>query len=312
MGASPRAAPACTTRSSGLEAHRRFRPRQSAAQDGRCRSAMPGARARRAWLGGDRQPLPAGALAIDGAVAAALRAGTSQVPREMDRADMDAVKATTSSGGTRVPRSADFRHGSNCTAAHGYLMSSFISPLTNRRTDAYGGQPGESLPLSAGGGGHARRQWPADCPMSVRISAHDWAPGGNTPDDSWPWLALFKAAGADIIHVSSGQDARKRRPVYGRMFQVPFSDRIRNELGVPTMAVGNIFEADHVNTIIAPGAPISARWPARTWPIRPGRCTRRRSRVTRRCRGRAVSRAARPSSNACCERASAGARCLPG
>ncbi|MBP8873752.1 MAG: bifunctional salicylyl-CoA 5-hydroxylase/oxidoreductase, partial [Polaromonas sp.] len=90
-------------------------------------------------------------------------------------------------------------------------------------------------------------------PMSVRISAHDWVPGGITPTDAVAIAAIFKAAGADIIHVSAGQVSKDEKPIYGRMFQVPFSDKIRNELRVPTIAVGNIYEADHVNTIIAAG-----------------------------------------------------------
>ena len=98
-----------------------------------------------------------------------------------------------------------------------------------------------------------RAVWPEDKPMSVRISAHDWAPGGNTPDDAIEIARQFKAAGADLIDVSSGQTTRLARPVYGRMYQTPFSDRIRNEVGIATIAVGNIFEADHVNSIIAAG-----------------------------------------------------------
>lgn len=89
--------------------------------------------------------------------------------------------------------------------------------------------------------------------MSVRISAHDWVAGGNTPSEATEIARRFKDAGADILHVSSGQVSKDERPVYGRMFQVPFSDRIRNEVGVPTIAVGNITEADHVNTILAAG-----------------------------------------------------------
>ena len=98
-----------------------------------------------------------------------------------------------------------------------------------------------------------RAVWPADKPMSVRISAHDWVPGGLGPDEAVQVAALFRDAGADIIHVSSGQVSKDEKPVYGRMFQVPLSDQIRNALGVPTIAVGNIFEFDHVNTIIAAG-----------------------------------------------------------
>jgi anthraniloyl-CoA monooxygenase len=204
-------------------------------------------------------------------------AGTSQVPREMTRADMDRVKADFVAA-TRRAASADFDMV-EFHAAHGYLMSSFISPLTNRRSDEYGGSLENRCRYPLEVFKAMREAWPADKPMSVRISAHDWVAGGITPDDATQVAKLFQDAGADIIHVSSGQVSKEEAPVYGRMFQVPFSDQIRNELDVPTITVGNIFEADHVNTIIAAGAPTFARWPARTWPIRPGRCTRRRSRA---------------------------------
>jgi len=95
--------------------------------------------------------------------------------------------------------------------------------------------------------------WPADKPMSVRISAHDWADGGNTADDAVAIARLFKAAGADLIDVSSGQTTRAARPVYGRMYQTPFADRVRNETGIATMAVGAIYEPDHVNSILMAG-----------------------------------------------------------
>ena len=98
-----------------------------------------------------------------------------------------------------------------------------------------------------------RAAWPADRPMSVRISAHDWAEGGNTPDDAVAIAELFSAAGADLIDVSSGQTTREAQPVYGRMYQTPFADRIRNEAGIATMAVGAIFEPDHVNSILMAG-----------------------------------------------------------
>ena len=98
-----------------------------------------------------------------------------------------------------------------------------------------------------------RSLWPQDRPVSVRISAHDWAPGGNTPDDAVAIARMLKEAGADMIDVSSGQTTRAANPVYGRMYQTPFADRIRNEAGIATIAVGNIFEADHVNSIIAAG-----------------------------------------------------------
>jgi anthraniloyl-CoA monooxygenase len=177
--------------------------------------------------------------------------GTSQVPREMNRGDMDGIKADFVAATHRAVEAGfdmvEFH------AAHGYLMSSFISPLTNRRSDEYGGSLENRCRYPLEVFRAMREAWPAEKPMSVRISAHDWVPGGICPEDAVAVAALFKAAGADIIHVSSGQVSKEEAPVYGRMFQVPFSDRIRNELDVPTIAVGNIFEADHVNTIIAAG-----------------------------------------------------------
>ena len=178
-------------------------------------------------------------------------AGTSQVPKPMDRADMDRVKADFVAA-TRRAASADFDM-IEFHAAHGYLMSSFISPLTNQRGDEYGGSLENRCRYPLEVFRAMREVWPSAKPMSVRISAHDWVSGGITPDDSVDVARLFKEAGADIIHVSSGQVSKDEAPVYGRMFQVPFSDQIRNELDVPTIAVGNIFEADHVNTIIAAG-----------------------------------------------------------
>ena len=177
--------------------------------------------------------------------------GISQVPKEMDRADMDRIKADFVAA-TRRAASAGFDM-IEFHAAHGYLMSSFISPLTNLRGDEYGGSLENRCRYPLEVFRAMREVWPAPKPMSVRISAHDWVPGGITPDDSVAVARLFKDAGADIIHVSSGQVSKEEAPVYGRMFQVPFSDQIRNELDVPTIAVGNIFEADHVNTIIASG-----------------------------------------------------------
>jgi anthraniloyl-CoA monooxygenase len=136
---------------------------------------------------------------------------------------------------------------------HGYLMSSFISPLTNQRTDEYGASLENRCRYPLEVFEAMRAVWPADRPMSVRISAHDWVPGGITAEEAEEVARLFSAARADVIDCSSGQVSREEKPVYGRMFQVPFSDRIRNKVGIPTIAVGNIFEADHVNTIIASG-----------------------------------------------------------
>ncbi|HQW20591.1 MAG TPA: bifunctional salicylyl-CoA 5-hydroxylase/oxidoreductase, partial [Rhodocyclaceae bacterium] len=137
--------------------------------------------------------------------------------------------------------------------AHGYLLSGFLCPLTNRRNDDYGGSLENRLRYPLEVCRAVRAAWPAQHPLSVRISAHDWAPGGNTPDDAILMAKLFKAAGADLIDVSSGQTTPDAQPVYGRMYQTPFADRIRNEAGIATIAVGNIFEADHVNSIIAAG-----------------------------------------------------------
>jgi anthraniloyl-CoA monooxygenase len=138
-------------------------------------------------------------------------------------------------------------------AAHGYFISSFISPLTNKRNDEYGGSLANRLRYPIEVFKAMREVWPAGKPMSVRISAHDWVEGGITPDDAVEIGRAFKEAGADFIDVSSGQVSKEEKPVYGRMFQTPFADRIRNEAGIATIAVGAISEADHANTIIAAG-----------------------------------------------------------
>ena len=137
--------------------------------------------------------------------------------------------------------------------AHGYLLSSFITPLTNRRTDEYGGALANRLRYPLEVFAAVRAVWPARKPISVRISATDWVEGGITPSDAVEIARAFDAAGADLIDVSAGQTSRLAQPVYGRMFQTPFSDRIRNELRIATMAVGNITDADQVNSIIAAG-----------------------------------------------------------
>ncbi len=137
--------------------------------------------------------------------------------------------------------------------AHGYLLSSFLSPLTNRRTDEYGGahENRARYPLEVFKA--VREAWPEDRPISVRLSCNDWFPGGNTPQDALVFARMFKAAGADMIDCSSGQVVKEERPVYGRLFQTPFADLIRNEGHIPTIAVGAISEADHANSIIAAG-----------------------------------------------------------
>lgn len=175
----------------------------------------------------------------------------SQVPREMTRADMDVVvqdfvRATT------MADEAGFDLV-EVHMAHGYLLATFLSPLTNRRLDEYGGSLEGRLRFPLEVLRAVRRTWPAHKPISVRISAHDWAPGGTTPDDAVHIAKAVAAAGADIIDVSSGQTVSDEKPVYGRLFQTPFADRVRLEAGVRTMTVGNISSYADVNSILAAG-----------------------------------------------------------
>ena len=169
----------------------------------------------------------------------------------MTRADMDAMTAAFVASAHRAAACGFDWLELHC--AHGYLLASFLSPLTNQRTDAYGGSLANRCRYPLEVLAALRAAWPAHKPLSVRISAHDWADGGNTPDDAVAMARLFQQAGADLIDVSSGQTTRAARPVYGRMYQTPFADRIRNEVGIATMAVGAITEADHANSIIAAG-----------------------------------------------------------
>ena len=201
------------------------------------------------WQASD-EPLPEGNWPLL-APSAIPYGPTNQVPRAMNRADMERVTAEfvrAARGGIEAGFDWLELH-----CAHGYLLSAFISPLTNRRDDEYGGTLENRCRYPLEVFRALRDVWPADKPMSVRISAHDWAPGGNTPDDAVAIARKFKAAGADLIDVSSGQTTRQAKPVYGRMYQTPFSDRVRNETGIATMAVGAIFEPDHVNSILMAG-----------------------------------------------------------
>ncbi|RFP09601.1 MULTISPECIES: bifunctional salicylyl-CoA 5-hydroxylase/oxidoreductase [unclassified Duganella] len=178
-------------------------------------------------------------------------AGVSQTARAMTLADMDRIEADF----VRATQAADAAGFDwlELHCAHGYLLSSFISPLTNERGDEYGGSLENRCRYPLRVFAAMRAAWPQHKPMSVRISAHDWVEGGITPDDAVHIARLFKAAGADMIDCSSGQVSKLEKPVYGRMFQTPFADRIRNEAGIAAIAVGSIFEADHANGIIAAG-----------------------------------------------------------
>jgi len=137
--------------------------------------------------------------------------------------------------------------------AHGYLMSSFITPLSNHRSDCYGGSLANRMRFPLDVFSAMRAAWPAARPMSVRISATDWVDGGVDGAESVRIARAFVDAGADIIHVSTGETSVEAQPVYGRMYQTPYSDRIRNEAAVRTIAVGNILSADQVNAILAAG-----------------------------------------------------------
>jgi anthraniloyl-CoA monooxygenase len=202
-----------------------------------------------AWEGAD-QPLDEGGWPLISASALPYLPH-SQVPKAMDRADMDRVKADFVSATHRAAETgADWLE---FHAAHGYLMSAFLSPLTNRRTDEYGGSHENRARFPLEVFEAMRAVWPAQKPMSVRLSCHDWADGGNTPDDAAIFARMFKEAGADVIDCSSGQVSKAEKPVYGRLFQTPFSDKIRNEVGIATIAVGAISEADHANSIISAG-----------------------------------------------------------
>ena len=203
-----------------------------------------------AWEGID-QPLDSGNWRLISASPQQYLDGVSDWSHAMTRADMDRVTGDFVRA-THFAAEAGF-DWLELHCAHGYLLSSFISPLTNQRTDEFGGALANRLRFPLEVFRAVRAAWPEHLPMSVRISAHDWVEGGITPDDAIDIARAFKAAGADLIDCSSGQVSKKERPVFGRMFQTPFADRVRNEAGIATIAVGAISEADHVNGIIAAG-----------------------------------------------------------
>jgi anthraniloyl-CoA monooxygenase len=176
----------------------------------------------------------------------------NQKPRAMTRADMDEVREQFVASARMAAEAGFDMVELHC--AHGYLLSSFITPLQNRREDEYGGSLENRLRYPLEVFRAMRSAWPADKPMAVRISANDWMGElGVVPEDAVEIARAFTEAGADLIDVSAGQTWADCKPIYGRMFQTPFADQIRNEARVSTMAVGNIFEPDHVNSILAAG-----------------------------------------------------------
>ncbi len=202
------------------------------------------------WEGSDK-PLSSDNWPIMSASPQQYLEGVSQISRAMSRTDMDEVLAQFVRSTLWAAEAGVDWLELHC--AHGYLLSSFISPLTNQRTDAYGGSLANRLRYPLEVFTAVRAAWPNRLPMSVRISAYDWVEGGLTLADATEMARAFKAVGVDMIDCSSGQVSKQETPIYGRMFQTPFSDRIRNEAGIATIAVGGISEADHVNSIIAAG-----------------------------------------------------------
>ncbi|WP_394778720.1 bifunctional salicylyl-CoA 5-hydroxylase/oxidoreductase [Undibacterium sp.] len=203
-----------------------------------------------AWEGID-QPLESGNWPLVSASAQQYLPGVSQVARAATQADMNRITADFVHAAREAAKAGFDWLELHC--AHGYLLSSFISPLTNWREDEFGGSLENRCRFPLRVFSAIRSVWPAGKPLSVRISAHDWVEGGITPDDAVQIAMLFKLAGADMIDCSSGQVSKQEKPVFGRMFQTPFADRIRNEVQIPTIAVGSIYEADHANSIIAAG-----------------------------------------------------------
>ena len=201
------------------------------------------------WEGMD-QPLPEGGWPIVSASAIPYFPN-SQVPREITRAEMDRVRDDFVQAAVRGARAGFDMLEFHC--AHGYLMASFLSPLSNRRSDAYGGSLENRLRYPLEVYRALRAAWPSDRPMSVRVSATDWAEGGVTDAETLAIARAFAEEGCDLLDVSTGQTVANSAPHYGRMFQVPWSDMIRNEAKVATMCVGSITSADQVNTILAAG-----------------------------------------------------------
>jgi anthraniloyl-CoA monooxygenase len=202
------------------------------------------------WEGMD-QPLPKGNWPLVAPSPVPYLSGVSQVPRELTTADLAEIREQFAAATRRAVQAGFDILELHC--AHGYLLSSFISPLTNVRADGYGGSLPARLKFPLEVFAEMRDIWPADRPMSVRISATDWCDGGITGDDAVEIARAFAAAGADLIDVSTGQVHVDERPAFGRSYQTPFSDQIRNQAGIATMAVGAISSFDDVNSILLAG-----------------------------------------------------------
>ncbi|MYH69528.1 MAG: bifunctional salicylyl-CoA 5-hydroxylase/oxidoreductase, partial [Gammaproteobacteria bacterium] len=202
------------------------------------------------WQGGIDEPMPEQAWEIISPSPLAYLQH-SRTPREMSGDDMDRVEADFLNA-TRNAVIAGFDM-LEIHMAHGYLLSSFISPYTNRRADEYGGDIKNRARFPLRILRTVRQAWPPERPISIRISATDWITDGLSEGDLSTLVFLLKDNGADIINVSTGQVVSHEEPVYGRMYQAPFADRIRNEMGIPTIVAGNITSADQVNTLVAAG-----------------------------------------------------------
>ncbi|WP_432110360.1 bifunctional salicylyl-CoA 5-hydroxylase/oxidoreductase [Streptomyces sp. AA1529] len=205
---------------------------------------------RRMWEGID-EPLPEGNWPLVAASPLPYRPGVSQTPQELTPAGMAAVREEFTAAARRGARAGFDLLELHC--AHGYLLSGFLSPLTNRRTDGYGGPLAARLRYPLEVFDAVREVWPAERPMTVRISATDWAPGGTTGEDAVRIAAAFAEHGADAIDVSTGQVVADERPALGRSYQTPFADRIRNRLGIPVIAVGAVSSWDDVNSLLLAG-----------------------------------------------------------
>ncbi len=204
-------------------------------------------------LGWERMdhPLESGNWPIVSASPVPFYEGVSQVPREMKKADMEKIQNDfVRSTGLASEAGFDMLE---LHMAHGYLLASFISPLTNRRSDEYGGSIENRMRFPLAVFESCRKKFPKQKPMSVRISAADWVPGGLAGEDLVALTRMLKDAGCDLVDCSTGQTVPQQRPVYGRMYQAPYSDWVRNEVGIATMTVGAVTSADQVNTLLAAG-----------------------------------------------------------